>query len=76
MAARVTRSRRVRVEAGETAIAPRVDDPRGFAIQNRSGRAVTVSFTYDADNHLQYVVVEAPRPSRSLGGESHPPPTA
>lgn len=75
MAARVTRSRRVRVEAGETAIAPRVDDPRGFAIQNRSGHAFTVSFTYDADHHIQIVVIEAPRPARRLGG-APPPPTA
>lgn len=69
MPARVSRSRRVKVQSGQKAIAPRVDDPHGFAIENRSGEAVTVSFRYDADLHLQTVVLEPPRPSSRVGGE-------
>ena len=57
-------SRRVQVRSGETAIAPRVEDPRAFAVENQSGQALTVSFRYDAERHVQTVVVEAPRPAR------------
>ncbi len=57
-------SRRVQVRPGDLAVAPRVDDPRGFAIANRSERALVVSFRYDAEAHIQTVVVEEPRPAR------------
>ncbi len=49
------------------ALAPRVDDPRGFAIENYSGRALVVSFRYDAERHIQTVVVEKPRRRRRSG---------
>ncbi len=49
------------------ALAPRVDDPRGFAIENYSGRALIVSVRYDAEKHIQTVVVEEPRPHRRSG---------
>ncbi|HEX9050803.1 MAG TPA: hypothetical protein VF841_09750 [Anaeromyxobacter sp.] len=55
-------SRRVQVRSGETALAPRVDDPRGFALENQSGGPLTVSFRYDAERHVQTIVVEEPRP--------------
>jgi hypothetical protein len=71
MRIRVARSKRVEVKPGEKAIAPRVDDPRGFAVENRSGRPVTASFSYDAKTHVQTVVLEEHRPDRHPG-DVHP----
>ncbi len=51
-------SARASVQDGATAIAPRVDDPRGFAIHNSTGQEVTVWFDYDPDAHVMTVVVE------------------
>jgi hypothetical protein len=59
---RIARSKRVRVESGQKAIAPRVDHPIGFAIENDSGLSLSVSFKYDATAHIQIVVVEPARP--------------
>lgn len=70
MPARITRPKRVKVETGQLAIAPRVDDPRGFAIENRSGHALTVSFKYDEDTHVQVVVVEPDQPGRRASSET------
>jgi hypothetical protein len=68
---RITRtSRRVQVQPGGKAIAPRVDDPRGFALENASGRSLTVSFRYDEEQHVQTIVVEEPRPTRQIPGEA------
>lgn len=53
MAARIARSRRVTSQPGEKAIAPPVDHPSGFGIENRSGRSLTVSFKYDAEALVQ-----------------------
>ncbi len=64
-----TRSRRVKVRPGEAALAPRVDDPRGFAIENELGQPLTVSFRYDFATRVQTVVVEPPQPRRTLPGE-------
>lgn len=71
MPARVTRAKRVRLEAGETAIAPKVNDPRGFGIENRSDHALTVSFRYDESTHVQLVVVEPDRPGRRASGPTY-----
>jgi hypothetical protein len=71
MAVRVSRARRVKVESGQKALAPTVDHPIGFAIENRSGRSFTVSFKYDTHAHVQIVVVEEHRPGRRLPGEAH-----
>ena len=73
MPVRVTRAGRVKVETGETAIAPRVDDPRAFGIENRSGRPITVSFRYDETTHVQIVVVEPERIGRRASGEAESP---
>jgi hypothetical protein len=73
MPLRVTRAKRVKVETGETAIAPRVDDPRGFGIENHSGQELTVSFRYDERTHVQIVVVERERPARQAPGEAEQP---
>lgn len=76
MALRITRAKRVRVETGETAIAPRVDDPHGFGIENRSGHQIHVSFRYDERTHVQVVVVESePRDRRPAGEASSSGPT-
>lgn len=72
MAARVAKSKRVNVQPGEKAIAPRVDHPMGFGIENHSGRSLTVSFKYDAETHVQTVVVEEHRPVRRVPGDVHP----
>ncbi len=71
MPSRLTRAKRVKVESGEMALAPTVDHPRGFALRNRSGQMLIVSFEYDAATHVQTVVVEDdPRPARDVGSES------
>jgi hypothetical protein len=62
-------SRRVEVKPGEMALAPRVEDPRGFALENQTGRSLTVSFRYDLAAHVQTIVVEDPRLARRRGGE-------
>jgi hypothetical protein len=62
-------SKRVQVQPGDVALAPRVDDPRGFAVANQTGRALTVSFRYNSDAHIQTVVIEEPRPARRAAGE-------
>lgn len=72
MGARVARSKHVEVQPGEKAIAPRVDHPVGFGIENHSGRSLTVSFKYDVESHVQTVVVEDHRPGRRLEGDVHP----
>lgn len=72
MAARIARSRRVKVQDGERAIAPRVDHPLCFGVENRSGRPLTVSFKYDAETHVQTVVVEEHRPGQRIPGDVHP----
>ena len=64
-------SRRVQVRPGELAYAPRVDDPHGFALENRTGSPLTVSFRYDARARVQSVVVEDPRAARPLRGEAN-----
>jgi hypothetical protein len=69
MGTRFAKSRRVKVQPGEKAIAPRVDHPLGFGIENQSGRSLTVSFKYDAESHVQTVVVEEHRPARRLPGD-------
>ncbi len=63
------RSKRVHLRPGQMAAAPKVDRPRGFAIENFSGRPLTVSFRYDAERHIQTVVVEEPRPAHRTTGE-------
>lgn len=64
-------SRRVRVQTGETAVAPKVDDARGFAIDNECGHDVTVSFRYDPLRHVQTVVIEEPRaPAKRIPDET------
>jgi hypothetical protein len=73
MAARLTRSKRVRVESGQKAIAPRVNHPIGFAIENDSGQALSVSFEYDDATHIQVVVVEPVRSGRRAPGEERTP---
>jgi hypothetical protein len=73
MPARLTRAKRVKVQTGELAIAPRVDDPRGFGIENRSGHSLTISFKYDPGTHVQMIVVEPEPPGRRApGGEELP----
>jgi hypothetical protein len=62
----------VKVQPGERAIAPRVDHPAGFGIANHSDRSLTVSFEYDAESHVQTVVVEDHRPGRRLQGDAPP----
>ncbi len=51
-------SKKVVVRPGQAAIAPRVDDPRGFAAQNDSGMPLTVSFSYDEATHVMTVVID------------------
>lgn len=62
-------TKHVEVRPGKTAIAPKVDDPRGFAIDNQSSGPLTVSFNYDFSAHIMSVVVEERRPTRRPPGE-------
>ena len=63
-------SKRVEVRPGGAALAPKVDDPLGFALQNESGGPLTVTFNFDTTTHVMTVVVEERRPSRRPPGEA------
>ena len=73
MAIRISQARHVRVDSGKMAIAPRVDDPVGFAVKNRSGHTLVLSFEYDSQAHIQTVTVEEPRPAHRPGAEPRRP---
>ncbi len=63
-------SKTVVVRPGQAAIAPRVDDPRGFAAQNDSGMPLTVSFSYDELTHVMTVVIGERVPTTRLPRDS------
>ncbi len=63
-------SKRVVVRPGQAAIAPRVDDPRGFAAQNDSGMPLTVSFSYDEATHVMTVVIGGRDAAARLPGDT------
>ncbi len=69
-------SERVEVRPGAIAIAPSIDDPRGFAVQNRSGHPLVVSFGFEPGAHVMVAIVEdarsAPRASEPRRGRSRP----
>ncbi len=62
-------SKRAEVGFGQVAIAPRVDDPIGFAVHNLCGEALIVSFTYDATTPIQTVHVERKQQTKTLPDE-------
>ena len=62
-------SKRVEVRPGATAVAPTVDDPQGFAVQNSSDQPVTVSFRFDTQAHIMTVVLEGKQPVERLPPE-------
>lgn len=64
------RSKRVEVRPGQTAVAPNVDHPRGFAVRNASGRPLSVTFRFDVEAHVMTVVIEEPRTVRRSPGEA------
>ncbi len=55
---------------GQVAVAPRVDDPVGFAIHNLCGETLIVNFTYDNVTHIQTVHVERKQPTKAIPDES------
>ncbi len=65
---RTRSSRWALVRPGQVALAPRVDDPRAFAVANESGRPLAVHFRYDPARHVQTVVIDEARPARRVPG--------
>jgi hypothetical protein len=63
-------SKRVRIARGDTAVAPTVDHPQGFAVENSTSHALTVSFRFDPIAHVMTVVIEEPRGARRLPRET------
>ncbi len=57
-------SKQAEVGFGQVAIAPRVDDPRGFAVHNLTGDRLFVTFSYDTVSHVQTVHIESARPTK------------
>ncbi len=47
--------------SGAVALAPTVDHPKGFAVQNMSGQALTISFAWDSSAHVMKVIIEGER---------------
>jgi hypothetical protein len=54
-------TKRVAIRPGQAAIAPRVDRPLGFGVENAAGRPLTVSFSYDDRTHVMTATVEEDR---------------
>lgn len=54
-------SKPVTIRPGALAVAPTVDHPKGFAVQNMSGQALTISFAWDSSAHVMKVIIEAER---------------
>ncbi len=69
-AAKRVASKRVEVRPGEKALAPNVDHPQGFAVENETRRPLTVSFRFDLAAHVMMVVVEEPGAARRPPGEA------
>ncbi len=57
-------SKQAEVGFGQVAVAPRIDDPRGFAVHNLSGDRILVTFSYDTVTHIQTVHIESARPAK------------
>ncbi len=63
-------SRRVEVGFGQVAVAPRVDDPQGFAVHNLSGERLFVTFSYDTVAHIQTVHIESAQATKAPPDEA------
>ena len=61
-------SKRASVLPGQVAIAPKIDNPRGFALENRSDAELSIVFRWDEDQHIMTVVVQG-APSARLPRE-------
>ncbi len=63
-------SKRAEVGFGQVAIAPRVDDPRGFAVHNLTSQRILVTFSYDSVTHVQTVHIEGDQPPKVMPDET------
>lgn len=66
----VQSSKRTEVGAGEAAVAPRVDDPLGFAVHNVGADRILVTFTYDPASHIQTAHVALAKAPKTLPDET------
>jgi hypothetical protein len=62
-------SRSARVRPGQMAMLTKVDDPEVFAVHNKFGAALTISFNFDTTTHVMTVVIEGSQPGQRLPGE-------